>query len=107
MQDFKMSGSNMDELLTSLKAIKERVDDSYDALTQLISRIESEQLWKGKEEKTFMAYMGLMQQYHKSFSKKNEDNPLQQAIDALEAHGERVDDFYTGFKEYKDMEGME
>ena len=33
MQDFKMSGSNMDDLLTNLKAIKERVDDSYDALT--------------------------------------------------------------------------
>ena len=42
MQDFKMSGSNMDDLLTNLKAIKERVDDSYDALTQLMSRIESE-----------------------------------------------------------------
>lgn len=106
MQDFKMSGSNMDDLLTKLKTIKERVDDSYDALTQLMSRIESDKLWKGKEETTFMAYMGLMQQYHKSFSKDNGDNPVQQAIDALKSHGERVDDFYTGFQEYKDMEGM-
>ena len=106
MQDFKMSGSNMDDLLTNLKAIKERVDDSYDALTQLMSRIESDKLWKGKEETTFMAYMGLMQQYHKSFSKDNGDNPVQQAIAALKSHGKRVDDFYTGFQEYKDMEGM-
>ena len=30
MQDFKMSGSNMNELLTNMKAIKERIDDSYD-----------------------------------------------------------------------------
>ena len=33
MQDFKMSGSNMNELLTNMKAIKERIDDSYDELT--------------------------------------------------------------------------
>lgn len=63
MQDFKMSGSNMNELLTNMKAIKERIDDSYDELTLLMSRIESDKLWKGKEETTFMAYMGLMQQY--------------------------------------------
>ena len=56
MQDFKMSGSNMNELLTNMKAIKERIDDSYDELTLLMSRIESDKLWKGKEETTFMAY---------------------------------------------------
>ena len=39
MQDFKMSGSNMNELLTNMKAIKERIDDSYDELTRLMSRI--------------------------------------------------------------------
>ena len=49
MQDFKMSGSNMNELLTNMKAIKERIDDSYDELTRLMSRIESDKLWKGKE----------------------------------------------------------
>ena len=27
MQDFKMSGSNMNELLTNMKAIKERIDE--------------------------------------------------------------------------------
>ena len=53
MQDFKMSGSNMNELLTNMKAIKERIDDSYDELTLLMSRIESDKLWKGKEETTF------------------------------------------------------
>mgnify|MGYP000869171599 FL=1 len=97
MQDFKMSGSNMNELLTNMKAIKERIDDSYDELTRLMSRIESDELWKGKEKTTFMAYMGLMQQYHKSFSKANGDNPVQQAIDALKSHGDRVDDFYDEF----------
>ena len=52
MQDFKMSGGNMNELLT------------------------------------------------------NGDNPVQQAIDALKSHGDRVDDFYDEFQEYKDMEDM-
>ena len=99
MQDFKMSGSNMNELLTNMKAIKERIDDSYDELTLLMSRIESDKLWKGKEETTFM-------EYHKSFSKANGDNPVQQAIDALKSHGDRVDDFYDEFQEYKDMEDM-
>lgn len=107
MQDFKMSGSNMNELLTNMKAIKERIDDSYDELTRLMSRIESDKLWKGKEETTFMAYMGLMKQYHKSFSKANGDNPVQQAIKALKSHGDRVDDFYDEFQEYKDMEDMQ
>lgn len=54
-----------------------------------------------------MAYMGLMQQYHKSFSKANGDNPVQQAIEALKSHGDRVDDFYDEFQEYKDMEDMQ
>ena len=76
MQDFKMSGSNMNELLTNMKAIKERIDDSYDELTLLMSRIESDKLWKGKEETTFMAYMGLMQQYHKSFYRDNVPNSI-------------------------------
>ena len=107
MQDFKMSGTNMNDLLTKLKSIQEDIDDSYDLLSQLLSRIEDDKLWKGKEETTFMAYMRLMQQYHESFSNNNGENPVQQAIDALEAHGERVDDFYTGFQEYKNMEGME
>ena len=107
MQDFKMSGSNMNELLTNMKAIKERIDDSYDELTRLMSRIDSDELWEGKEETTFMAYMGLMQQYHKSFSKANDDNPVQQAIEALKSHGDRVDDFYDEFQEYKDMEDMQ
>lgn len=48
-----------------------------------------------------------MQQYHKSFSKANGDNPVQQAIDALKSHGDRVDDFYDEFQEYKDMEDMQ
>ena len=107
MQDFKMSGADMNELLMKLKLIKEDLDTSYDSLSRLLTGIESDGLWKGKEETTFMAYMELMQQYHKSFSKNNSENPVQQAIDALEAHGERVDDFYTGFQEYKNMEGME
>ena len=107
MQDFKMSGSNMNELLTNMKAIKERIDDSYDELTRLMLRIESDELWKGKEKTTFMAYMGLMQQYHKSFSKANGDNKVQQDIDELKYNGERVDDFYDEFQEYKDMEDMQ
>ena len=36
----------MNELLTNMKAIKERIDDSYDELTLLMSRIESDKLWK-------------------------------------------------------------
>mgnify|MGYP000818822934 CR=1 FL=1 len=60
MQDFKMSGSNMNELLTNMKAIKERIDDSYDELTRLMSRIDSDELWEGKEKTTFMAYLSLI-----------------------------------------------
>ena len=41
-----------------------------------------------------------------TISKANGDNPVQQAIDALKSHGNRVDDFYDEFQEYKDMEDM-
>ena len=50
MQDFKMSGSNMNELLTNMKAIKERIDDSYDELTRLMSRIESDNCGREKRK---------------------------------------------------------
>lgn len=33
MQDFKMSGANMNELLTKLKLIQEDIDASYDTLS--------------------------------------------------------------------------
>lgn len=101
-----MSGANMNQLLTDLKSIQEELNTSYESLSGLLSRIESEQLWKGKEETTFLAYMGLMQQYHKCFTGKTGENPVQMAIDALKAHEERVNDFYTDFQEYKDMEGI-
>ena len=42
MQDFKMSGSNMNELLTNMKAIKERIDDSYDELRSEERRVVKE-----------------------------------------------------------------
>lgn len=58
MQDFKMSGSNMNELLTNMKAIKERIDDSYDELTLLMSRIESDKLWKGERRNYFYGIYG-------------------------------------------------
>ena len=64
MQDFKMSGSNMNELLTNMKAIKERIDDSYDELTRLMLRIERDELRKGKAKTPFLAYMELLKQYH-------------------------------------------
>lgn len=102
-----MSGVKMNDLLDQLKLIQEDMDTSYDTLSQLLSRIESEKLWEGKGETTFMAYMGLMKEYHKSFSKSNGENPIQQAIDALKSHEVRVDNFYNEFREYKEMEGME
>lgn len=42
-----------------------------------------------------------------TFVTKESDNPVQQAIDALKSHGDRVDDFYDEFQEYKDMEDMQ
>ena len=46
----------MNELLTNMKAIKERIDDSYDELTRLMLRIESDELWKGKENYFYGIY---------------------------------------------------
>lgn len=106
MQDFKVSDVAMNEVLEKLKSIQEDIDDAYDLLTQLMGRMDTDNLWKGEQKDTFMVYMQLMQEYHKCFSKKNGDNPVQQAIDAFEAHGKRIDDFYTGFEEYKELEGI-
>ena len=50
MQDFKMSGSNMNELLTNMKAIKERIDDSYDELTLLCRVLRVINCGRGKKK---------------------------------------------------------
>lgn len=106
MKDFKMSGTNMNQLLTDLTAVQQGLNDSYELLSLLMSCIDTEQAWKGKAKDTFWAYMGLLEQYHASFTDNSENNPVKLAIDALKELEENVNNFYTDYQQYIDMEGI-
>lgn len=109
MKDFKMSGTNMNQLLTDLQAVQKNLNNSYGIISNLMSRVEEEQAWEGKAKDTFWAYMGLLQQYHKCFADEEEDNnnPIKLAVDALNKLNTNVEDFYTDYLEYCNMEKIE
>lgn len=110
MQDFKMSGANMNCLIENLIKIQNIMDTSYGHLDQLLQRVEGSKEWEGETQKIFMAYMGLMKEYHKRFTSHAPEgygNPLQEALDALNAHSERVDSFYREFSEYRKLEEIQ
>ncbi len=104
MQDFYMSGENMDKLLEDLKIVQEKVDSSYQRVEQLAERVKGERKWSGKERDTFLTYFELLQEYHKCFAKgagKHMDKPLEQAVQGLEEFRDNVDNFYIDFVEYQ------
>ncbi len=107
MKDFKISGANMNQLLTDLETIQQNFNDSYDALSLLMTRVDTEQAWEGEAKDAFEAYMRLLEQYHKCFTKNSENNPVQMAIDALTEAGENVDNYYTDYEQYIAMEDIE
>ena len=107
MKDFKISGINMNQLLTDLTTIQQDLNDSYQALSLLITRVDTEQAWAGSAKDTFGAYMGLMDSYHKSFTENSENNPVKMAIDALTELVDNVNNFYTDYQQYCDLEGIE
>lgn len=110
MQDFQMSGANMNELLQTLEKIRQCMNDSYQGTERLLEKIEEENCWQGKSKDTFMVYMGLLKAYHKRFTDKETEergNPLQEAIEALKELESRVDSFYDYFTEYKKLERID
>lgn len=105
MTDFKMSGENMNQLITDLKTVQQDLNDSYAALTSLKERINSEGAWSGKAKDAFSAYMELVDLYHKSFTDNDDnENPIAMAIKALLEAEDNVNNFYIDFPEYGKLE---
>lgn len=106
MQDFRISGAEMNRLTEELKMIQENMESSYKRIASLVQKIEGDGKWSGEQQKKFLAYLELMEQYHKCFTNNKAENPLQQAIDGLQELEEHVEAFYTDFIEYKKVEGL-
>lgn len=106
MQDFRIAGREMNRLTEELKTVQENMESSYKRIASLVQRVEGEGKWSGEQQKKFLAYLELMEQYHKCFTKNSDENPLQQAIDGLQELEKHVEAFYTDFTEYKKVEGL-
>lgn len=106
MQDFRISGKEMNRLTEELKTIQENMESSYNRIASLVQRVEGDGKWSGEQQKKFLAYIKLMEEYHKCFTNNNAENPLQQAIDGLKELEEHVEAFYMDFTEYKKVEGL-
>lgn len=107
MENFEITSSNMIEIRIKLEEINTNVDEALCKLKTLLSDIETEEMWKGESEITFMLYMDLLKQYQTSFSSSAESCPITQAIDALKDCEKNVESFYSDFNEYKNMENIE
>ncbi len=96
----------MNRLTEELKTVQENMESSYERIASLVQRVGGEGKWCGEQQKKFLAYLELMEQYHKCFTNSNNENPLQQAINGLQELEEHVEAFYTDFAEYKKVEGL-
>lgn len=106
MQDFRISGREMNRLSEELKTVQENIDSSYKRISNLVEKVEDESKWSGKQKDTFLAYIKLMEEYHKSFTDNSEENPIKQALNGLKELDDHVEAFYTDFSEYKKVEGL-
>ena len=84
MQDFRIAGREMNRLTEELKTVQENMESSYKRIASLVQRVGGEGKWSGEQQKKFLAYLELMEQYHKCFTQNSDENPLQQAIDGLQ-----------------------
>lgn len=103
MGNFKMSGESMNNLLSDLRLVRQNINEAYDLLEKLMTALDSDGIWSGEQRDAFVAYMKLLQQYHRDFTDKGESNSVAEAVEALESHERRIDSFYDEFKEYKDI----
>ncbi len=107
METVKVSGTDMNVLMKDLQNIQEKMESSYQKVKHLRERIENQEEWKGKERDSFLTYFKLMEEYHRCFTDscgKKRENPLKEAMDALKELETHVDNFYTEFQEYRNIE---
>ena len=105
MNDFYLDENRMSEYAGYMDKILSVMQESYQDMTRLLSRIESEKQWTGQAQKEFMAYMGLLKQYHAAFSEEGDgNNPIAQAVEHLDALNENLNSFYDNFVQYKKLE---
>ena len=107
METVKVSGTDMNVLMKDLQNIQEKMESSYQKVKHLRERIENQEEWKGKERDSFLTYFKLMEEYHRCFTDscgKKRENALKEAMVALKELETHVDNFYTEFQEYRNIE---
>lgn len=104
MENFKADEECMNQLLNIVSQMDSELADAHGRLKKLLSDIEGSNSWKGKSRDTFMAYMGLMEQYHASLAFGGSTQPVNQAVEALKGFMAQTDTFYAEFGSYKTLE---
>ena len=106
MGDFKVNMNKMEEIVTKLKTIQADMDNSYDKMSMLMTTIETEKEWNGQAQKEFLAFMRLMQMYHKEFTSELEGNCVEGAIKTISSFIEKVTTFEQDNVEFGKMKGI-
>lgn len=106
MGDFKVNIDKMDEIVTKLKTIQADMDNSYNMMSKLMTNIETEKKWNGQAQKEFLAFMRLMQMYHKEFTSELDDNCVEGAISTISSFIEKVTTFEQDNVEFGKMKGI-
>ncbi|MEE1303892.1 MAG: hypothetical protein U0K68_01910 [Agathobacter sp.] len=106
MSDFIVDSDKMEQIVTKLEKIQDAMDDSYYKLSMLISEIETEKEWEGQAQKEFLAFMRLLQMYHKEFTSQRVENCIEGAEKAINSFLDKMSRFETENEKFVKMKGI-
>ena len=92
------------DIQSDMKTTQEKLQDAYGSAKVLSERL-NEGEWEGDAREAMAAFMDLMLQYHASFIGSPND-PVQEAIDGINACVEALGNFYTDSGAYLELEKM-
>ena len=105
MDSFKLcEGDAFMDIRSDMKTIQEKLQDAYGSAKALSERLKEGE-WEGEAREAMTAFMDLMLQYHASFIGSPND-PVQEAVDGINACVEALGNFYTDSDAYLELEKM-
>ena len=103
-RNLRIDESSMNQFMDVFEQMNVELNHAYNKVHALISTIDAGTSWKGESQKTFMAYMKLLEQYHEAFTCVGATQPIAEAGKALTEYQVNTDTFYVDFAEYKTLE---
>lgn len=105
MDRFKLDENRMDQLREIFTQLDIELTGAHEEMKTLLAAMEETNSWIGQSKEKALVYMRLLEQYHGALSSDGTEQPVSEAIKAMEECMKLADNFYNDFEEYKILEG--